>query len=189
MGRASSRSFRRLHHGRRQALRRPGGTAFGGGVLYNKPVYKKLGLKVPKTWAEFMANNDAIKKAGGIDPVEPTYGDTWTSQLPVLADYANVEAAVPDFAAQYTAGKAKYATTPAALAGFQHIQQLHEGGYFNKDFASAKFNDGLKRSRAARRRTTRRSERLRRVIERCRTGQDQRCRLLRLARPDAARTS
>ncbi|HEY5821622.1 MAG TPA: carbohydrate ABC transporter substrate-binding protein [Propionibacteriaceae bacterium] len=121
----------------------PAGTAFGGGILYNKPVYEKLGLKVPTTWAEFMANNDAIKKAGGITPVEATYGDTWTSQLPVLADYANVEAAVPDFAAKYTANQAKYATTPAALAGFQHIQDLHEGGYFNKDFASAKFNDGL----------------------------------------------
>jgi raffinose/stachyose/melibiose transport system substrate-binding protein len=121
----------------------PIGTAFGGGILYNKPDYAKLGLKVPKTWTEFMANNDVIKKAGGITPVEATYGDTWTSQLPVLADYANVEAAVPDFAAKYTANQAKYATTPAALAGFQHIQDLHEGGYFNKDFASAKFNDGL----------------------------------------------
>jgi raffinose/stachyose/melibiose transport system substrate-binding protein len=84
-----------------------------------------------------------IKKAG-ITPVEQTYGDTWTSQLPVLADYHNVEAQVPDFAAKYTAGQAKYATTPAALAGFQHIQQLHDGGSFNKDFASAKLNDGLK---------------------------------------------
>jgi raffinose/stachyose/melibiose transport system substrate-binding protein len=121
----------------------PNGTAFGGGVLYNKPVYKKLGLSVPKTWDQFMANNDKIK-AAGITAVEATYGDTWTSQLPVLADYANVEAAVPDFAAQYTAGKAKYATTPAAQAGFQHIEELSKGGYFNKNFASAKFNDGLK---------------------------------------------
>ncbi|WP_375425618.1 ABC transporter substrate-binding protein [uncultured Friedmanniella sp.] len=121
----------------------PSGTAFGGGVMYNKPVYEKLGLTIPKTWDEFMANNDKIK-AAGITAVEATYGDTWTSQLPVLADYANVEAADPTFAADYTAGKAKYASTPSALAGFQHIQQLHEGGYFNKDFASAKFNDGLK---------------------------------------------
>ena len=90
-----------------------------------------------------MANNDKIK-AAGITPVEATYGDTWTSQLPVLADYANVEAANPDFAEQYTAGQAKYATTPAALAGFQHIEELSKGGYFNKNFASAKFNDGLK---------------------------------------------
>lgn len=122
----------------------PLGPAFGGGMLYNKPVYEKLGLQVPKTWAEFMANNDAIKKAGGITPVQATYGDTWTSQLPVLADYANVQAAVPDFAEKYTANQAKYATTPAALLGFQHIQQLYDGGYFNKNFAATKFNDGLK---------------------------------------------
>ena len=121
----------------------PYGTAFGGGVLYNIPVYKKLGLEIPKTWDEFMKNNETIKKAG-IDPVEQTYGETWTSQLFVLGDYHNVEAAVPDFAAKYTAGQLKYATTPAALAGFQHIQDVKDAGYFNKDFASAKLNDGVK---------------------------------------------
>jgi raffinose/stachyose/melibiose transport system substrate-binding protein len=122
----------------------PYGTAFGGGVLYNIPVYKKLGLEVPKTWDEFMANNKKIKEAGGVDPVEQTYGETWTSQLFVLGDYYNVEAAVPNFAADYTANKVKYATTPEALAGFQHIQDVKDAGYFNKDFASAKLNDGMK---------------------------------------------
>lgn len=122
----------------------PWGSAQGGAVLYNIPVYKKLGLEIPKTWDEFMKNNEAVKKAGGIAPVEQTYGETWTSQLFVLGDYHNVEAQVPDFAAQYTAGQVKYATTPAALAGFQHIQEVHEAGYFNKDFASAKLNDGIK---------------------------------------------
>ncbi len=122
----------------------PWGSAQGGAVLYNIPVYKKLGLEIPKTWDEFMKNNEAVKKAGGIAPVEQSYGETWTSQLFVLGDYHNVEAQVPDFAAQYTAGQVKYATTPAALAGFQHIQEVHEAGYFNKDFASAKLNDGIK---------------------------------------------
>jgi len=122
----------------------PLGTAFGGGVLYNIPLYKKLGLEIPKTWDEFMANNEKIKKDGSADPVEQTYGETWTSQLFVLGDYANVEAAVPNFAADYTANKVKYATTPAALAGFQHIQEVHDAGYFNKDFASAKLTDGVK---------------------------------------------
>ncbi len=51
---------------------------------------------------------------------------------------------MPNFAADYTANKAKYATTPGALAGFEHIQQVHDAGYFNKDFASAKLNDGIK---------------------------------------------
>ena len=62
----------------------------------------------------------------------------------VLGDYHNVEAQVPDFAAKYTAGEAKYANTPAALAGFQRIQQVRDAGYFNKDFASAELNDGIK---------------------------------------------
>jgi raffinose/stachyose/melibiose transport system substrate-binding protein len=122
----------------------PIGTAFGGGVLYNIPVYKKLGLSIPKTWDQFMANSKKIKDAGGVDPVEQTYGETWTSQLFVLGDYANVEAKVPDFAAKYTAGQDKYANTPAALAGFEHIQQVKEAGFLNKDFASAKLNDGIK---------------------------------------------
>ncbi len=121
----------------------PVGTAFGGGVLYNIPVFEKLNLKVPKTWDEFMANNAVIKKAG-IDPVEQTYGETWTSQLFVLGDYHNVEVDQPDFAKEYTEGKAKYATTPAAEAGFQHMQEVKDAGYFNKDFASATLNDGLK---------------------------------------------
>jgi len=119
----------------------PWGTAQGGAVLYNIPLYKKLNLQIPKTWDEFVKNSDTIKKAG-YTAVEQSYGDTWTSQLFVLGDYHNVEAAVPDFAAKYTAGQAKYANTPAALAGFQHIQQMRP--YFNKDFASVKFNDGVK---------------------------------------------
>jgi raffinose/stachyose/melibiose transport system substrate-binding protein len=122
----------------------PYGTAFGGGVLYNIPLYEKLGLEIPTTWDEFMANNKLIKDAGGVDPVEQTYGTTWTSQLFVLGDYANVEAQAPDFAAQYTANQAKYANTPAALAGFQHIQEVRDAGYLNKDFASATLNDGIK---------------------------------------------
>ena len=42
----------------------PVGNAMGGGVLYNKKVYEELGLEVPTTWAEFMANSQAIKAAG-----------------------------------------------------------------------------------------------------------------------------
>ena len=56
-------------------------------------------------------------KAAGKTAVIQTFGDTWTSQLFVLGDFYNVQAAVPNFAADYTAGKAKYATIPAAMAG------------------------------------------------------------------------
>jgi len=121
----------------------PFGSNFAGGVLYNRNVYQQLGLQVPKTWDEFMANNAAVK-AAGIDPVIQTYGTTWTSQLFVLADFHNVAAEVPTFVEDYTANKAKYATTPAATEGFQHLQDVYDAGYLNVDFASATFEDGLR---------------------------------------------
>ena len=121
----------------------PLGTAMGGGVLYNRVLYEKLGLSVPKTWAEFMSNNAAIL-ADGKAPVIQTFADAWTAQLFVLADYYNVQAAEPDFAARYTANEAKYATSPAAMAGFAKQEEVFKAGYLNADYASAKFEDGLR---------------------------------------------
>ncbi|WP_327584001.1 extracellular solute-binding protein [Nonomuraea sp. NBC_00507] len=121
----------------------PGGTALGGGILYNRKIYDKLGLQVPKTWAEFMANNDKIK-AAGITPMIGTFKDTWTSQLLVLGDFYNVQAADASFAQNYTANKAKFSTSPAALAGFQHLAEVHAKGYLNKGFGSATNDQGMK---------------------------------------------
>ena len=120
----------------------PSGAAMGGGILYNKKIYADLGLDVPKSWADFMANNAKIKEAG-IAPVIQSFGTTWTSQLFVLGDFFNVQAAVPDFAADYTAGKAKYATTPAAMKGFEHGEEVFKAGYLNDDFAAATFEEAL----------------------------------------------
>jgi raffinose/stachyose/melibiose transport system substrate-binding protein len=120
----------------------PFGTFMGGAVLYNRKVYEQLGLQIPKTWAEFMANNAKIKAAGKVAPVIQTYQETWTSQLFILGDFHNVSAADPSFADKYTKNQVKYATSPAALAGFTHLQEVHDAGYLNKDFASAKYEDG-----------------------------------------------
>jgi raffinose/stachyose/melibiose transport system substrate-binding protein len=119
-------------------------TAMAGGILYNKKVFDQVGVKVPTTWEEFAANNDKIK-AAGIAPVGQTYGPTWTwtSQLFVLADYCNVQNAVPDFATQYTANKDHYSDTPAALAGFQHLEEGFQKGWWQDGYASATFDDGL----------------------------------------------
>ena len=121
----------------------PAGPAMGGGIFYNRKIYADLGLKVPKTWAEFMANNQKIKAAGKV-AVAQTYGATWSSQLFVLADFYNVTAEVPTFAADYTANKAKYATTPAALRGFEHLEEVFKAGLTNADFGAASFEDGMR---------------------------------------------
>jgi raffinose/stachyose/melibiose transport system substrate-binding protein len=122
----------------------PNGTAMGGGILYNKKVYEDLGLSVPKTWAEFEANNEAIK-AAGIAPVIASYGpnSTWTSQLFVLADYCNVQNAMPSFAEDYTANKIKMAETPAALAGFNYLAEGNEQGWYQENFTTTTFDQAL----------------------------------------------
>lgn len=118
--------------------------AMGGGILYHVPTYEALGLEIPRTWDAFMENNRIIAEQTDKAPVIQTYQDTWTSQLFVLADYFNVQAAVPGFAAGYTANEMNYATTPAAMAGFRRLQQVYEAGYLNADFGAATFNDGLR---------------------------------------------
>jgi raffinose/stachyose/melibiose transport system substrate-binding protein len=120
----------------------PLGSSFAGAIVYNKPIYEELGLSIPTSWDEFMSNSAAIKAAGKV-PIAQTYGDTWTSQLFVLGDFANVMAADPDWAEQYTANKRKYAEEPA-LAGFQHQEDAYKAGYFNEDFASASYDDGAR---------------------------------------------
>jgi raffinose/stachyose/melibiose transport system substrate-binding protein len=119
----------------------PAGAAMGGGILYNKTIYDDLGLEVPLTWDEFMANNAAIAEAG-IAPVIQSYQDTWTSQLFVLADFHNVLAENSDWAEQYTGNQAKYVDEPA-LKSFQRLEAVHGAGYLNSDFASTSFEGAL----------------------------------------------
>lgn len=120
----------------------PTGSSMGGGFFYNIAVYEQLGLEVPRTWDDFMANGETIRSAG-IDPVIQSYGDTWTSQMLVLADFYNVYAEDPGFGEQLTANEVTFADTPAALASFQKLQDLAEAGFFNEDFATTVLDQAL----------------------------------------------
>jgi len=120
----------------------PYGPSMGGGIFYNRAIYAELGLSVPLSWDAFMANNAAIKQAGYV-PVVQTYGTTWSSQLFVLGDFFNVQAAEPDFATRYTNNEAKYATSAAAMMGFAHTQEVFDAGYLNEDFGAATFEEGM----------------------------------------------
>ncbi|QKJ21294.1 extracellular solute-binding protein [Microbacterium hominis] len=121
----------------------PIGTSMAGAVLYNIPLYEELGLEIPETWDDFIANAEAVKDAGTAAPIAQTYGDTWTSQLFVLGDFGNVLAQDPEWADEYTANNAKYVDEPA-LQGFENQQAAYEADLFNEDFASALYDDGVR---------------------------------------------
>lgn len=126
-----------------QVFGAPVGSSSAGAILYNRKIYAELGLTVPKTWEQFMANNEKIKAAGKT-AVLASYKDTWTSQLFVLGDFFNVQKQVPAFAEDYTANKAKYSTTPEALRGFEKTGEVFEKGYMNKDFLATTYDVALK---------------------------------------------
>ncbi|ACT03709.1 extracellular solute-binding protein [Paenibacillus sp. JDR-2] len=119
----------------------PSGASQAGAWLYNKKVYAELGLSVPKTWDELKANNEKIKAAGKT-AVIGSYKDSWTSQLIVLADYANVQGDAPTFADDFTNNKAKFADTPAALRSFQKLADMKD--YMNKDYLATTYDQALK---------------------------------------------
>ncbi len=122
----------------------PFGTVMAGGIMYNKAAFAKAGVSVPKTWAEFSANNDKMK-AAGVTPLAGSFKDTWTTQLFLLGDYYNVQTANKNFATDYTNNKAKYATTPSALKGFQRLEEASKKGWYQKDFDAETFDGAIKK--------------------------------------------
>ncbi|MDR1635857.1 MAG: ABC transporter substrate-binding protein, partial [Treponema sp.] len=106
-------------------------SAQGGVIWYSKKIYQELGLQIPKTWKEFLANCDKAQ-AAGYTALLGTYKDTWTSQLIFLSEEYYIKSAMPNWPQQYTANKAKYATFPAALRSFEKLAETAK--YLNKDY-------------------------------------------------------
>lgn len=117
----------------------PMSSSQAGAILYSKPIYEELGLTVPKTWDEFLANCDAIQAAGKT-AVIGAFADSWTSQVMYLGDNYNVISANPDFAKEFEAGTAKYASTPAGIESFQKLADVKK--YYNEDYLAATYDDG-----------------------------------------------
>ncbi len=117
----------------------PQSSTQAGAVIYYKPDYEELGLEIPHTWDDFVANCQALADAGKT-PVYFTGGETWATQVLFLGDYYNVAAADPDFAENYTNGTAKYADVEAATRSWTKYEDLVD--FLNADKSAATVEDG-----------------------------------------------
>lgn len=117
----------------------PQSSTQAGAVIYYKPDYEELGLEVPHTWDDFVANCQALADAGKT-PVYFTGGETWATQVLFLGDYYNVAAANPTFAEDYTNGTAKYADVPEATRSWTKYEDLVD--FLNADKSAATVQDG-----------------------------------------------
>ncbi len=117
----------------------PQSSTQAGAVIYYKPDYEELGLEVPDTWDEFVANCQALADAGKT-PIYFTGGETWATQVLFLGDFYNVAAANPTFAEDYTNGTAKYADVPEATRSWTKYEDLVD--FLNADKSAATVTDG-----------------------------------------------
>ena len=113
----------------------PIGNAMGGGILYNIDVFEAAGVEVPQTWDELL---DVVgrSRTPASTRCSQSYGDTWTSQLIMLADFYNVLAEDPEFAEKITANETTWADAPARSSSFQKLQDLADAGAFNADYST-----------------------------------------------------
>ncbi len=109
-----------------------------GGILYSKPIYAELGLSIPKTWDEFIANCDAIQ-ATGKTAIYGAFAESWTAQVLYLGDHYNVTAEMPNFPEEFQAGRVKYETTPAGLRSWEKLEDTVP--YYNGDKLAATYAD------------------------------------------------
>lgn len=113
-----------------------------GCILYNKKAYADLGLEIPHTWDDFLANCEKIKEAGQT-PIMCAFGDGWPGIVTQFGDFYNVHAENPNFAEELDAGTTKWATQPAGVKSYQKVADI--APYCNEDYMSTGYADACDR--------------------------------------------
>lgn len=103
------------------------------GIMYNKTLFKEMGLTVPKTWDELIQTAEKIKDAGKI-PFYLTYKDDWQASLAFNALASNLEGI--DFYLERRENKATFQERYREVAEKQlAILDYGHGDNFGKTYA------------------------------------------------------
>lgn len=102
------------------------------GIYYRMDIFEKYGLSVPKTWDEFMENNDVLV-ANGIAPI--TIGTKYLWTAAGWFDYMNLRVNGYDFHMDLMAGKVSY-LDPKLDKVFDLWGDMVERGHFLENHAT-----------------------------------------------------
>ncbi len=109
-------------------------------IYYNKDIFKKVGVEVPKTWDDFYAISKKLRDAG-YEPLSLFYGFAMQSHLPdalMLRSWTEEEynAFLVNWSPNAPAASLKYKwTDPNGVRIFQYIKDMADKGVFEKGFA------------------------------------------------------
>lgn len=111
------------------------------GFLYNKNIFRKLNLQVPKTEAEFFSVLDAVKKNGAYLPLALGTADKWEATQTVFTNIGPNYWRGEEGRKALISGKAKFIDTQF-LAVFEYEAKL--SGYLSKTASTQTYSDSQK---------------------------------------------
>ncbi len=112
-------------------------------VFYNKKLFAQAGVKVPRTWSEFMAVCAKLK-AAGITPIMMGGGEPFAASMPLTGILsADVLGKNKNWLRDRYAGKVKFtdANVVAAVTKYRH---LVTSGFFEEGALGVKYADSIK---------------------------------------------
>ncbi len=112
-------------------------------MVYNKDLFAKYNIAVPKTFADFETAAETLK-TNGITPIYEPVSDGWHHVLWFPEVGAQVEALEPGVIAKLNANQATFAGDATMEKALTQINDLYQKGYFGKDALSAKEADTSK---------------------------------------------
>ncbi len=112
-------------------------TYYQWGIYYNKDVYEQVGVEVPETWDEFLANCAKFEEAG-IDCVTTGTKALWPGAG--IFDHINLRTNGYDFHMALTNGEIPW-TDDRVRATFAEWAKLVEPGYLTENHAALDWQD------------------------------------------------
>lgn len=103
-------------------------------VMYDKALYTELGLTVPETWDDFMANCEAIKTAG-MTPIS-VQSNTCIDWLPRLFWDQYCRTKIEDEGKSFTDGSMTFATE-SVQKGLESYKEIWDKGYLPENFMTS----------------------------------------------------
>ncbi|MBD2867644.1 ABC transporter substrate-binding protein [Paenibacillus arenilitoris] len=103
------------------------------GIVYNKEIFRELGLAVPRDFEQLLDVCEKIK-AAGITPFFMPFNDDWSAHMWIsasIADYAKKND--PSLWDDLNGGKRKFADIPALIDITRQQYELYKSGYTNRN--------------------------------------------------------
>jgi len=112
------------------------------GAFYNKDIFAKYNLDIPKDWDAFLQVCDTLKK-NGVTPIVSPLGDGWTSMYPLFTAGNNIlYAKDPNYDKELVAGQKKF-NDPLWVETWSRVKTLYDRGYFGDNAMGGKYEQSL----------------------------------------------